>query len=138
MAALEHTNLHGEVFYKIVFPEFWERAYREKNAYYKRVTERAKKHEAHLRCCIDPEYDSILSYAEKNGGKIPEGDVLTEKRRLELLWSEECWYFCEEIPLTERGVAYCTKDMDIFLCEECFDMFKKAEEWTVRSADELV
>lgn len=79
MAALEHTNLHGEVFYKIVFPEFWERAYREKNAYYKRVTERAKKHEAHLRCCIDPEHDSILSYAEKNGGKYARLQISPEK-----------------------------------------------------------
>ncbi len=138
MAGLEYTDLHGEVFYKIVFPEFWERAYREKNAYYKRVVERVEKHATFLRAYIAPERDAALSYAEKNGGKTESGEELTEKARLELLWDEECWYFGERITLSENGVFYCNRDMDIWVCEECFDMFRAAEGWTVRPVDELL
>lgn len=138
MDSYEVVNLKNATLYRVEFPEFWERACREKNAYYQRIAERVKKREYWLRARISDLDNDIISEADKNGGKLLNGVEISEDERLALVWHDEfCYYFEESIPINEPCVAYCMKDMDIWVCEDCFNDFKELEGWVARPVEEL-
>lgn len=135
----QHTDLEGEVFYQLQFPEFWERSYAEKNAYYNRVERLFKRTESALMQELDAEVFARLSYASEHDGVLPDGRRLTEKEKMELLWYEDCFLFSEKLFLNQPATLYCTKDMDVWLCEECFEMMQSVNrvKWVVCPSDTL-
>lgn len=128
----EETELKGKTFYKVQFPDFWEQACREKNAYFQRVCERVKKHKAFLSQFLPEQDEKRLSLAERDE------TLLSEKEKLELIWkSELCWFFEEDILITEKQTAYCDKEMEIWICEDCLEICQKMYGWEIKPSDEL-
>ena len=94
----QEEYLSHKTLYKITFPAFWEAAYKDKNAFFRKIERYAQKH------------------IEKTnrGHEFPEGE------KIQHFWHEHC-EFCREKALTDKtGTFYCTEDMDHWICEECF------------------
>lgn len=101
--------------YHIVFPEFWETAYKDKNMFYQKIEQSAKR------------------YVEQTmrGREFLEGD------KVQHFWHKHC-EFCWEKAMTDKPCEYyCTKDMYHWVCAECFQDFKEKFGWTVKPAEEL-
>lgn len=101
--------------YKVTFPEFWERACREKNAFFQKIEQYARRH----------------VQATGRGSEYLEGENIRH------FWHEHC-EFCWEKPLTHQSCEfYCTKDMYHWICPVCFRDFCEQFHWNVASTDEL-
>ena len=107
--------LQNAVLYKVVFPDFWQRAYIDKNAFYQLVLKEAVSH-------VD---------------RFPHTKEYLEADKIQLFWHAHC-DLCWEKAMTDIECEfYCTKDMLHWVCKECFDDFKDKFGWTVKSSDEL-
>lgn len=107
--------LSGKTLYKITFPVFWETAYKDKNAFFQKIEQYAKKH-----------------VETTNRGM----DFL-EGKKIQHFWHEHCGV-CWEKALTDKSCTfYCTKDMHYWICEECFQNFREEFNWKEKSAEEL-
>ena len=116
-------RLHGQeeylsniTLYKVIFPEFWETAYRNKNIFYQKIARYAEQ-----------------VVAENDGGaEYLEGD------KIQHFWHEHC-EFCWEKALTDKNCEfYCTEDMYYWICAECFRDFKEKFNWQVKPMEELL
>ena len=111
----QEEYLQNETLYKVVFPDFWKKAYAEKNAF----------------------YQSILNYAQSAAARNPESRKYLNGEDIQVFWHEHC-EFCWEKAMTDtEGVFYCTKDRYYWVCKKCFEDFKEKFGWTERSGDEL-
>ena len=111
----QEEYLKDVVLYRIVFPDFWNKAYASKNEF----------------------YQSILRYAETHVKNFPNTKEYLEGEKIQLFWHEHC-DFCWEKAMTNKECEfYCTKDMRYWICKECFEDFKDKFGWIVKSADEL-
>ena len=111
----QEAYLSGATVYKVTFPEFWEEAYRTKNAFYQKIAAYAN--------------DTV-----KRTGKWAE---LLEGEKVQHFWHQHC-DFCWEKALTDKpGTFYCTKDRRHWICEECFRDFHEKFHWQVNPAEEL-
>ncbi len=107
--------LQNAVLYKIVFPDFWKKAYVDKNEF----------------------YQSILRYAENHVKAFPDTKQHLENDQIQLFWHEHC-DFCWGKAMTNMNCEfYCTKDMRHWICKECFEDFKDKLGWTVKTVNEL-
>lgn len=114
-------RIHGDedflkkaVLYEIKFPEFWEKAYREKNAF----------------------FQLIKNDAENYVKTMAKGAEFLNGEKIQSFWHEHC-YFCWEKAITNaEKVFYCTEDMRVWICSECFNDFKDKFQWIVKSSDE--
>lgn len=103
-------KLVGATFYKVTFPEFWEVAYLEKNAFYQMIARNAKSH-------VD---------STNKGHEHLEGE------KIQHFWHEHC-NLCYEKAMTDvTGTFYCSEDMKDWLCEECFNDFKEQFNWQAK------
>lgn len=108
--------LQNAILHKIVFPEFWERAYMEKNKF----------------------FQNVLGCAKKHVKKFPNTREYLNGEKVQLFWHEHC-DFCWEKAMTNMECEfYCTKDMQHWICKACFGDFKEKFAWTEKSADEFL
>ena len=112
----QEEYLKDAILYKVVFPAFWEKAYIEKNMFFKKISEYAQNHVAHF----------------------PDKKEYLEGERLQLFWHEHCEFCWEKAMTNIECEFYCTKDMRWWVCKDCFEDFKDKFGWTVKSADELL
>lgn len=111
----QEQYLSNVTLYKVSFPEFWKVAYKDKNIFYEKIEQYAKR------------------YVEsaKKGYEFLEGE------KIQHFWHEHC-EFCFEKALTDKQcVFYCTKDMYRWVCAECFRDFREQFNWQEKPAEEL-
>ena len=106
----QEDHLQDAVLRKVVFPEFWEAAYAQKNEFYQKIHSDAHRYvETHHR-----------------GEEYLEGDKIRH------FWHEHC-EFCWEKALTdEPGEFYCTRDFSYWICENCFHDFREKFNWAAK------
>lgn len=105
--------LKDAVLYKIEFPRFWERAYREKNDFFHLIQRDAE------------------NYAQTmgKGAECPDGEKVRH------FWHEHCWFCWEKATTDTDRVFYCTEDMGCWICEGCFNDFRDEFGWTVKEGE---
>ena len=111
----QEKYLQNSTLYKIIFPDFWEKAYADKNEFYHRI----------LRC------------AENHVKAYPDAGEHLEGDKIQLFWHEHCEFCMKKAMTNIECEFYCTKDMYYWICKECFEDFKDKFGWNVKSADEL-
>lgn len=105
----QEKYLQNVKLYKVVFPEFWKRAYAQKSEFYQKV----------------------LDYAERYVETTHRGDEFLEGEKIQHFWHNHC-EFCWEKALTNKpGEFYCTEDYDCWICKECFEDFREKFNWIV-------
>ena len=111
----QEEHLSNKTLYKITFPDFWETAYKTKNAFFQAIEEYAK---------------NFVESANR-GHEFLQGD------KIQHFWREHC-DFCWEKALTDKDCTfYCTEDMRHWVCEECFSDFNEKFNWEEKAAEEL-
>ncbi len=111
----QEKTLAGVTMYRVVFPDFWEKAYREKNPFYKKIEEHARM------------YVQIMH----DGAEYLEGE------KIQHFWHEHCEFCMAKAVTDEPSVFWCTKDMYRWVCDECFRAFKDKIGAAEASSDEL-
>lgn len=106
----------NKTLYKIVFPAFWEVSYKNKNAFYKKVEQDAKK------------FVSTMH----SGHEFLEGE------KIQHFWHEHCDFCCEKALTDTLCTFYCTDDMQYWVCEKCFYDFKERFNWQEKDMKELL
>lgn len=105
----QEAYLNNAVFYKITFPIFWEKAYKDQNKFYQK----------------------ILSYAEyyvKSTGTCRE---YLEGDQIQHLWHDHCEFCWEKAVTNEPLEFYCTTDLKYWVCKNCFQDFANRFQWQV-------
>lgn len=109
----QEAYLKNAVLYRVVFPEFWEKAYREKNVFYQKIAQ----------------------YAQKHVAQTNRGHEYLQGEKVQHFWHEHC-EFCWEKALTDKECKfYCTEDMGYWICSECFHDFCEQFNWQVKSTE---
>lgn len=108
-------SLLNKTLYKISFPDFWGRAYAEKNRFYKMISEDAHR----------------FVETENRGHECLDGEKIQE------FWHAHCDLCWEKFTTSINGEAYCTYDFSSWVCPKCFKDFKDRFNWTVLSDKEL-
>ena len=119
---MEDWRLHGDedflknaVLYEIKFPEYWKKAYREKNSFYR----------------------LIQNDAENYVKAMNRGMEFLEGEKIQHFWHEHCCFCWSKATTDQQCLFYCTEDMQNWICAECFNDFKDKFKWIVKSGDEL-
>lgn len=99
----------GIKFLQIIFPEFWQRALKTKNNFFKYVFAEAERHVELLG--IGQEY-------------------LTDDLCQEW-WQRHCNFCMKSITTEMKEKIYCSGDGSDWVCDDCFNDFKERFEWTV-------
>ena len=99
----------GNIFLQIIFPEFWQRAYKTKNRFFDYVFEEAKRHVALL-----GKYEEFLV-----------GDRCRE------FWHRHCSFCLTEISTDMHEECYCAENGSYWVCKKCFHDFKNRYNWKV-------
>ena len=111
----QEEYLSNKTLYKIIFPDFWKTAYENRNVFFRKIEQYARKH-------IE---------TTNRGHEFLEGE------KIQHFWHEQC-EFCWAKALTDKEYSfYCTEDMRYWVCEECFNDFKEKFNWEEKSVDEL-
>lgn len=111
----QEEYLSNITLYKIVFPDFWETAYRDKNEFFL----------------------SIERYAHRHVETFNYGHEYLEGEKIQHFWHDHC-EFCWEKAVTNAPCEfYCTKDMKYWICAECFRDFSEKFQWTVKPSEAL-
>ena len=111
----QEEYLSNKTLYKIIFPDFWKTAYENRNVFFQKIEQYARKH-------IE---------TTNRGHEFLEGE------KIQHFWHEHC-EFCWEKALTDKEYSfYCTEDMRYWVCEECFNDFKEKFNWEEKSVEEL-
>lgn len=112
----QEKYLLNKTLYKITFPKFWEAAYKDKNAFFRKIESDSKK------------------YVEETNS----GHEYLEGEKIRHFWHEHC-EFCWEKALTDKECTfYCTEDMYHWVCENCFCDFQHKFNWQEGTAEELL
>lgn len=108
--------LAGKTLYQIVFPDFWGKAYREQNDFFRKMTE------------------GPVTYVKENG----RWQRIGEREASPMDWHEHCDFCWEKAKLDKAGTFYFTGDMRHCVCEECFRDFCEQFRWKVLDGEALV
>lgn len=100
--------LQDESLYRVDFPAFWLRSYAEKNAFYRKIAEEARRFVAQM----------------GRGQEHLEGD------KIRLFWHEHCEFCWEKVTCDTDASFYCTGDLHYWICPACFRDFKDSFGWT--------
>lgn len=111
----QEEYLSGATLYKVTFPEFWERAYREKNRFYRSAQRCAK------------------AYVERTG-QLAE---YLQDERIGRFWHDHCEFCWEKAQTDQEGVFFITGDCSRFICQACCLDFKEQFCWTLLPQEEL-
>ena len=105
----QEEYLSNALLYKIKFPDFWEKAYAEKNEF----------------------YDLVKKDALQFVNTMHRGEEWSDGENIQHFWHEHC-EFCWEKALTDKaGEFYCTQDFKHWICLECFNDFKDMFHWNI-------
>lgn len=111
----QEEYLTDSVLYKVTFPDFWKKAYAEKNGF----------------------YQSIVAEAHRFVETMHRGEEHLDGENVQHFWHEHC-AFCWSKATTDTVCEfYCTKDMMYWVCKQCYDDFKEKFGWTEKPANEL-
>ena len=107
--------LRGETLYKVAFPSFWQKAYAERNVFYRMI------------------FSSAHRFVEQTGrsGEYLEGEQIRH------FWHAHCAFCWEKVTTDQECEFYCTKDMQNWICPECFGDFRDSFAWTIQDSSEL-
>ena len=108
--------LEGKTLYQVVFPDFWEKACRERNAFLRMIT------------------DGPVTYVKENG----QWQELRQGEASPIDWHEHCDFCWEKATLDKKGTFYFTKDMRHMVCEECFRDFCERFKWKALDGETYV
>lgn len=108
--------LTGMTFYKVRFPQFWKKAYADKNAFFQK-TER---------------------YAHDFVEHFHREEEYLEGEQIRLFWHEHCKLCWDEIMADDEREFYCSQNLDIWMCPECFNDFKEKFGLIERPEEELI
>ena len=111
----QEEYLKGLTFYKVRFPDFWQKAYDEKNAFYQMIST-----EGHR-------------FVEQ----MKRGEEYLEGEKIQTFWHEHCEFCWEKATTDKECVFYCTKDMRYWVCPDCFKDFKNSFGWVEKDSTEL-
>ncbi len=111
----QEDYLQNVTFYKVKFPEFWQKAYSEQNAF----------------------FQMISSYAHRHVEMMKSGEEYLEGEKIQHFWHEHCQFCWEKVMTDMECEFYCTKDMRGWICPECFNDFKESFCWEKKDASEL-
>lgn len=100
---------------KIVFPEFWRYSYQNKNNFYQYVFLEAKQHVEKDIC----------------GKEWLEGD------RCRKLWQRHCDFCMKSIETDSQEECYCSKDVKLWICADCYNAYKEYFGWTFKQIDDI-
>lgn len=100
---------------QIIFPEFWQNAYKKKNNFFHHVYAEAKQHVDFGIC----------------------GKEWLEKDRCKELWHRHCDFCWKKINIDIQGRCYCSEDIELWICAECFNTFKEHFEWTYEKVQDI-
>lgn len=101
--------------YKVSFPEFWQKAYDEKNKF----------------------YQLISAEAHRFAAQMQRGEEYLEGEKIQHFWHAHCEFCWEKAATDKECVFYCTKDMQYWVCPECFRDFKDLFDWKENDSSEL-
>lgn len=95
--------LKGAKLKKIKFPEFWQAAFRDKNAFFQRVFRETENY----------------FKEQRKGEALPEGE------EIRIFWHEHC-LFCWEKFMTDMDTeCFCTEDYTLWICRDCFEKYRE-------------
>lgn len=100
-------NLSGTTFYKVTFPDFWKKAYQEKNAFYQLIEHGAR----------------LWVESTNKGHEDLEGE------KIQHFWHDHCDLCWEKVMTDIECTFYVTDDFRHWICEECFNDFKEQFDW---------
>jgi hypothetical protein len=100
---------------KIVFPEFWHNAYRNKNNFYKHVFLEAEQHIEKGVC----------------------GKEWIEKGCFQKLWQRHCDFCMKSIETDLQEECYCSKDAELWVCAHCYKDYMEHFGWTAKQIDDI-
>lgn len=112
----QEKYLHNKTLYKIVFPEFWITAYRDKNSFFQRIER----------------------YAHKFVEETNRGHEYLEGDKIQYFWHAHCAFCWEKAETDKVCTFYCTEDMQHWICAECFDDFCSEFNWQEGTAEEVL
>ncbi len=120
-AGEKDLKISGEEFlynvrlYRVKFPDFWQKAYGEKNGFYAMVEE----------------------YAGQFVEKMKRGEEYLEGDKIQHFWHEHCFFCWNKAATDAQCVFYCTEDMQYWICEDCFEKYRQKFGWGVGQGEEL-
>lgn len=105
----QENYLADKTLIRIDFPDFWEKACRDQNAFFRMVT------------------DGPVTYVKETGRwqELREGEISPVE------WHEHCDFCWEKAELDKVCTFYCTEDMGHWICAECFRDFGEKFRWRV-------
>ena len=111
----QEEYLKDLAFYKVRFPDFWKKAYADKNAF----------------------FQMISAEAHRFVVQMQQGEDYLEGEKIQDFWHEHCEFCWEKATTDMECVFYCTKDMRYWVCPDCFNDFKKSFGWVEKNSTEL-
>ena len=100
---------------KIIFPDFWRRAYESKNNFYQYILEYGKE------------------YVERFG----EYEEYLLSDRVREFWHTHCMFCLKEIATDMNEECYCSEDGSDWICSECFNDFQENFNWTATEIQDV-
>lgn len=107
--------LSNVTLYRVVFPDFWKKAYAEKN----------------------PFYQGIYEHGHMFVELMHEGEEYLEGEKIQQFWHQHCDFCMEKAETSKECVFYTTKDMKHWICSQCFEDFRERFNWNVLPSDEI-
>ena len=94
---------------QVRFPQFWHRAYREKNRF----------------------YEKVRLTAERTAARTGKWAEFLEDERIGKFWHDHCEFCWADVTPELDGEFYCTENLYTWICPECFRDFRESFRWTV-------
>ena len=95
---------------KLRFPDFWKKAYAEKNNFYTKIVN-----------------DAVRFVKEHR-----RGEEYLEGERVQAFWHEHCEFCWEKLTTDMDTDFYCTEDFYRWICPTCFQDFREKFQWKVK------
>lgn len=92
---------------KIIFPDFWEKSYIEKNEFFKK----------------------IKTDAENFVSKFQTSEEYLQGEKIQDFWHRHCVFCTDTITTRDHRVCYCSEQDDEWICESCYKDFKELFGW---------
>ena len=100
-------NLKNQTFKKIIFPDFWNKAYAEKNDFFQSIK-------------LDGEM-----FVEKYG----RGKEFLVGDKIQDFWHEHCVLCTDKITTRDNRVCFCADNYSTWVCQTCYEDFKAHFNW---------
>ena len=108
----QEAYLKRATLFRVTFPEFWEKSYREQNEFYQK----------------------IVQYARQFVAQTGRGQEYLEGEKVRHFWHEHCEFCWEKVQTDMECEFYCTKDFYYWICPVCFRDFRNEFEFEVIEA----